>query len=68
MQAFPDNAESYRNMVTDIEADRDMSVIEAIVERRLRIPGFAEWWSENTADYDTGFVGRVESLKRNPDH
>ena len=64
VQSFFDNAESYRRLVIDNHVDRDLTVLESIVARRLLNPGFAEWWGENAADYDDGFVSWVEDKLR----
>jgi len=36
----------------------------SIVERRMSVPGFAAWWSENTADYDADFVAWIDNLRQ----
>lgn len=63
VQSFFDNVESYRTLVIDYKAEKDLDVIIAIVARRIAIPGFAMWWSDNTADYDDDFVTWVNSLR-----
>ena len=64
IQAFFDNAESFRSLVVDHNMNKDLKVLEAIVARRLLIPGFAAWWAENTADYSDDFVSWVGALER----
>lgn len=64
VQCFFDNAESYRSLVVDHGMDdKDISVLQSIVARRLLIPGFTLWWEENTSDYSEDFVDWVASLK-----
>lgn len=63
VQSFFDIAESYRRLIRDYKIGRDISVLEAIVIRRLALPGFAEWWRENTQDYDPAFVSWIEELR-----
>ena len=63
-QAFFDNVESYRSLVIDHKADKDLDVLISIVRRRMNIPGFAAWWSENTADYDPDFVSWINNLDK----
>jgi hypothetical protein len=63
VQAFFDNVESYRSLVTDHKIDKDLGVLEKIVIRRIALPGFADWWSENAVDYSGEFVAWIESLK-----
>lgn len=60
IQSFFDNVESYRSLVVDYEADKDLTVLTSIVRRRISIPGFRSWWCENTADYDEEFVAWIE--------
>jgi hypothetical protein len=64
VQSFFDNAESYRSLVLDYEMDdKDLTVLESIVARRLLIPGFTAWWKENTTDYGDDFVAWIDSLQ-----
>ena len=63
-QSFFDNVESYRSLVVDHKAEKDLDVLASIVERRMSVPGFAAWWSENTADYDVDFVAWVDNLRQ----
>ena len=63
VQSFFDNVESYRSLVIDHKTDKDLAVLTAIVARRLAIPGFAEWWRENTPDYGGEFIDWVENLR-----
>ena len=51
VQSFFDIAESYRHLIHDYKIGRNPAVLKAIVARRLALPGFAEWWQENTQDY-----------------
>ena len=62
VQSFFDNIESSRNLNILHEVDKDLEVIEAIVRRRITVNGFYEWWTENTQDYDSGFVDWVEKI------
>jgi len=62
VQSFFDNVESYRSLVIDHEADRDLMVLISITQRRIVIPGFRSWWIENTADYDPEFVAWINNL------
>jgi hypothetical protein len=63
VQAFFDNVESYRSLVSDHKADKDLDVLKSIVARRVVVPGFAAWWAENTPDYSEDFVGWIENLR-----
>lgn len=60
IQSFFDNTESYRSLVIDYDADKDLAVLSAIVRRRIVIPGFKSWWHENTVDYDTDFAAWID--------
>lgn len=62
VQSFFDNVESYRSLVVDHNAQKDLDVLVSITARRVNIPGFAAWWSENAADYDEDFVAWIDSL------
>jgi len=61
-QSFFDNVESFRSLVVDHNADKDLDVLVSIVKRRISAPGFAAWWSENTADYDKEFVAWIDNI------
>lgn len=63
VQSFFDIAESFRRLIRDYKIGRDLSVLEAIVTRRLALPGFAKWWQENTQDYDPAFVSWIEEIR-----
>ena len=63
IQSFFDNAESYRVLVTDYKAEKDLSVLTSIVSRRIVIPGFSAWWLENNSDYGPEFVAWIEGLR-----
>ena len=63
VQAFFDIAENYHRQIHEHKIERNLAVLEAIVARRLSIGGFADWWKENTCDYDPAFVGWVESVR-----
>ena len=63
-QSFFDNVESSRSLVVDHNAEKDLDVLVSIVERRMSVPGFAAWWSENTADYDADFVAWIDNLRQ----
>jgi hypothetical protein len=63
VQIFFDNAESYRTLVKEHKVEKDIHVIEEIVRRRICTSGFAEWWDENTDDYDQGFIDWVNGLR-----
>jgi hypothetical protein len=63
VQMFFDDVESYRTLAHVHDIEKDLHVIEAIVRRRICINGFAEWWDENTADYDEKFVDWVKGLR-----
>lgn len=63
VQAFFDNVESYRSLVVDHHAEKDLTVLTAIAKRRLATPGFAAWWAENTADYAQEFADWIEGLR-----
>ena len=64
VQSFFDNVESYRSLVIDHKTDRNLDVLMAITARRIDVPGFAEWWDENTSDYAEDFVAWVNSLRK----
>lgn len=63
VQMFFDTAESYQSLVKEHQIDKDLDVLESIVARRMREPGFSEWWSENHADYAAGFVDWINSVR-----
>jgi hypothetical protein len=63
VQSFFDNVENIRSLVVDYKIDRDMSVLEAIVARRVCIHGYADWWRENTDDYSPAFVAWIERIR-----
>jgi hypothetical protein len=62
VQSFFDNVESYRSLVIDHQADKNLTVLVSITQRRITIPGFKSWWHENTADYDEEFVAWINNL------
>jgi hypothetical protein len=62
VQMFFDSAESYRSLVLEHRVQKDIDVLEKIVARRIKLTGFAEWWSDNQMDYDMGFVDWVNSI------
>jgi hypothetical protein len=64
VQSFFDNVESYRILVSDHKIEKDLTVLESIVARRIQIPGFSMWWSENTDDYSDDFVEWIERIRR----
>lgn len=64
VQSFFDNVQSERALVIDHRMDDDVSVLEAIVARRISIDGFATWWDKNTKDYDDEFVSWIEKIRR----
>jgi hypothetical protein len=63
VQSFFDNVETFRSLVIDHKVDRDLSVLEAILARRIVLPGYDAWWRENTADYSPGFIRWVEQVR-----
>jgi hypothetical protein len=63
VQSFFDNVEAFRSLVIDHHVDRDLSVLEAILARRLVLPGYQAWWRENTDDYSPGFIRWVEQVR-----
>ena len=62
VQSFFDNVESYRSLVVEHNAEKDLDVLVSITARRIIIPGFAAWWNENAADYDADFVAWINNL------
>jgi len=64
VQAFFDNVESYRELVSKHQVDKDLAVLESIVARRIEASGFSVWWSENTKDYGDDFVSWIEDIRR----
>lgn len=62
VQSFFDNVESYRSLVVEHNAEKDLDVLVSITARRIIIPGFAAWWNENAADYDSDFVAWINNL------
>lgn len=62
VQMFFDSAEAMRSLVLDYEVQKDLDVLESIVARRMSDAGFIEWWSENSADYEAGFVDWINSV------
>jgi hypothetical protein len=67
IQTFFDNVESYLTLVNVHKVEKDIEVLEKIVNRRIGITGFAEWWDENTVDYDDNFVEWIEKLRQERD-
>jgi hypothetical protein len=63
VQAFFDNVESYRELVSKHQVDKDLAVLESIVARRIEASGFSVWWSENTKDYGDDFVSWIENIQ-----
>jgi len=66
VQAFFDNVESYRALITDHRLERDLTVLTAITRRRLKSNGFRAWWEANTEDYADEFVAWVEGIIAEP--
>ncbi len=64
VQSFFDNVESSRSLVINHKTDTDLAVLTAIAARRVIIPGFAAWWSENTSDYSGDFVDWINNLRK----
>ena len=62
VQSFFDNAESYRSLVVDHSVQKDFEILEAVVARRLAIPGFREWWSANQSDYSEEYGSWIRKL------
>ena len=62
VQSFFDNVESYRSLVIDHQADKDLATLKSIVRRRIDIPGFTSWWQDNTADYSPEFVSWIDEV------
>ncbi len=62
VQMFFDSAESYRSLVLEHAVQKNLHVLESIVARRFRETGFQEWWSDNRADYEAGFVTWIEGI------
>ena len=63
LQCFFDIVESYRSLVLDYEVEKDIHVLQAIVARRISIPGYAAWLAEHAADYDDEFVEWIEAQR-----
>ena len=63
VQMFFDNAQSELELVRTHRVGDDIRALESIVRRRMRIDGFAQWWEENTEDYDADFVAWIESQR-----
>ena len=63
VQSFFDNAESYRSMVVDYKAAHDLDVLDAIVRRKVQIPGFHAWLQDNCTDYNQEFLDWIESVR-----
>ena len=63
VQSFFDNVESYCDLVSKHQVDRDLAVLESIVARRIEASGFSVWWSENTKDYGDDFVSWIENIR-----
>lgn len=62
IQMFFDCTESSRALVLEHEVQKDIEVLEKIVARRIILPGFAEWWSENQLDYDADLSAWINSI------
>ena len=63
LQSFFDNVESYRALIAEHNILRDLGVLRSIVHRRIQIPGFWEWWKENSADYNDDFVDWIHHIR-----
>ncbi len=63
VQSFLDNVESYCDLVSKHQIDKDLAVLESIVARRIAASGFSVWWSENTKDYGDDFVSWIENIR-----
>ena len=63
VQSFFDNVETFRSLIVDHQVERDLSGLEAILARRIALPGYQGWWSENTADYSPAFIRWVEQVR-----
>lgn len=64
VQSFFDNVQSERALVIDHKLDDNLSVLEAIVARRIAIDGFSAWWKKNTDDYDDEFVSWIDQIRK----
>lgn len=64
IQMFFDAVENYHAQLVDIGIDGNQSVLDSIVRRRIVIPGFAQWWEENTGDYDSQFTAMIERVRK----
>lgn len=64
VQMFFDSVESARSLVLDYEVQKDLAVLSSIVSRRICETGFREWWAENHADYESGFVDWINSISK----
>lgn len=62
LQMFFDCTESSRALVLEHQVQKDIEVLEKIVARRIILPGFAEWWSENQLDYDADLTAWINSI------
>ena len=62
VQAFFDNVESYRSLITEHRLQRDLEVLISITKRRLKLAGFQAWWKANSEDYADEFVHWVEDI------
>lgn len=62
-QTFFDNLESSRQLILEHGVDKNLDVIEAIARRRLASRGMAQWWQQNTGDYDDCFVNWIDGLR-----
>lgn len=62
IQMFFDCVESSRVLVLEHQVQRDVEVLETIVARRICMPGFAEWWSENHVDYSADLVDWINHI------
>ncbi len=63
VQSFFDNVETFRSLVIDHQVDRDLAVLESILAKRIALPGYQAWWSDNTDDYSPGFIRWVEDVR-----
>ena len=62
IQMFFDCAESSHALVLEHQVQKDVEVLESIVARRICMPGFAEWWSENHLDYSADLVDWINNI------
>jgi len=67
IQIFFDAVENYHDQILEVGIRGNESVLASIVQRRIRIQGFAQWWEDNQDDYETAFCAWINALLHSDD-